>query len=223
MVQKIDLTNLPSDVASNIASFMLGKPEDLRLKHNKALKKIQRKYKPYFTEEDRYEYEYFEQQSDCSEIDFRGIEIGYFLLQGEHVKPLYHFIAHQYKKLQKMIKKENEEQVKQHYSLEKIHLRIARRYKDEKEYNTHIFIDNDRQDWRIENVDDFDDELKQLIKRKIDVENTLYTNDNGGAVVSSYKIRIDLDFKDMSHWKFWYNYFEKWLYESFFLHGVPCA
>ena len=167
MVQKIDLTNLPSDVASNIASFMLGKPEDLRLKHNKALKKIQKKYKPYFTEEERYEYEYFELQSDYSEIDFRGIEIGYFLLQGEHVKPLYHFIAHQYKKLQKIIKKENEEQVKQHYSLEKIHLWITRRYKDEKEYNTDNLMDRDRSEhWGIENVDDFDDELKQLIKRK---------------------------------------------------------
>ena len=200
MVQKIDLTNLPSDVASNIASFMLGKPEDLRLKHNKALKKIQKKYKPYYTEEERYEYEYFEQQFDCSEIDFRGIEIDYFLLQGGHVKPLYHFIANQYEKLRKIIKKENEKQVKQHYSLEKIHLWITRRYKDEKEYNTDNLMDRDRyQHWRIENVDDFDDELKQLIKRKIDIENTLYTNDNGSAVVSSYKIKIDLVFKDMSH------------------------
>ena len=200
MVQKIDLTNLPSDVASNIASFMLGKPENLRLKHNKALKRIQRKYKANYTEEERDEYEYFEQQFDCSEIDFRGIEIDYFLLQGEHVKPLYHFIAHQYEKLRKIIKKEKEEQFKQSYGLQKIHLRIARRYKDEKEYNTDNLMDRDRyQHWRIENVDDFDDELKQLIKRKIDVENTLYTNDNGGAVVSSYKIRIDLDFKDMSH------------------------
>ena len=44
MVEKIDLTNLPSEVISNIASFMLEKPEYLRLKHNEALKKIQRKY-----------------------------------------------------------------------------------------------------------------------------------------------------------------------------------
>ena len=43
-VEKIDLTKLPSDVASNIASFMVGKPEELRLKHNEALKRIQRKY-----------------------------------------------------------------------------------------------------------------------------------------------------------------------------------
>ena len=74
-----------------------------------------------------------------------------------------------------------------------------RRYKDEKEYNTNIFIDSDRQNWRVENVDDYDDELKELIKRKIDVENTLYTNDNSGAVVSSYKIKIHLVFKDMSY------------------------
>ena len=200
MVQKIDLSNLPCDVASNIASFMLGKHEDLRLKHNKALKKIQKKYKPFFTEEKRYEYEYFEQQFDCSEIDFRGIEIDYFLLQGENVKPLYHFIAHQYKKLQKIIKKENEEQVKQHYSLEKIHLWIVRKYKDETEYNTENLTDSDYSEhWGIENVDDFDEELKELIKRKIDVENTLYTNDNEGAIVSSYKIKIHLVFKDMSH------------------------
>ena len=201
MVQKIDLTNLPSDVASNIASFMLGKPEHLRLKHNKALKKIQKKYKPNYTQENRYVYEFFEQfWNNGREIDFRGIEIDYFLLEGEYVKPLYYFIAHQYKKLQKIIKKENEEQVKQHYSLEKIHLWIVRKYKDETEYNTENLTDSDYSEhWGIENVDDFDDELKQLIKRKIDVENILYTNNNEGAVVSSYKIMIHLVFKDMSH------------------------
>ena len=59
-VEKIDLTNLPSDVASNIASFMVGKPEELRLKHNEALKKIQRKYminsSPTFKKRDNDEY-----------------------------------------------------------------------------------------------------------------------------------------------------------------------
>ena len=45
MVEKNDLTNLSSDVISNIASFMMGKPEELRLKHNEALKNIQKKYK----------------------------------------------------------------------------------------------------------------------------------------------------------------------------------
>ena len=200
MVEKIDLSNLSSDVASSISSFVLGEPADIRLKHNKALKKIQRKYKANYTEEERDEYEYFEQQFDCTEIDFRGIEIDYVLLQGEHVKPLYHYIAHQYEKVRKIIKKEKEEQSKQSYGLERIHLWIAREYKDEKEYDTDIFIDSDRSEhWGIENVDNFDNELKELIKRKIDVENTLYTNDNNGAIVSSYKINIDIIFKDMTH------------------------
>ena len=44
MVEKIDLSNLSSDVIRNIASFMIGKPEDVGLKHIKALKRIQRKY-----------------------------------------------------------------------------------------------------------------------------------------------------------------------------------
>ena len=57
MVGKIDLTNLPSDVVSNIASCMVGEPEYLRLKHNEALKKIQRKFKPHFTEVKEFEYE----------------------------------------------------------------------------------------------------------------------------------------------------------------------
>ena len=39
-VEKIDLTNLPSGVVSNIASFMMGEPE-----YNEALKRIQKKYK----------------------------------------------------------------------------------------------------------------------------------------------------------------------------------
>ena len=60
MVEKIDLTNLPSDVISNVASFMVGKPEELRLKHNEALKRIQRKYKinnsPTFKKRDKDEY-----------------------------------------------------------------------------------------------------------------------------------------------------------------------
>ena len=57
MVEKIDLSNLSSDVIRNIASFMIGKPEVLRLKHNEALKRIQRKCKPHFTEIREREYE----------------------------------------------------------------------------------------------------------------------------------------------------------------------
>ena len=44
MVQNIDVSNLPSDVITKISSFLVGEPDYLRLKHNEALKKIQRKY-----------------------------------------------------------------------------------------------------------------------------------------------------------------------------------
>ncbi len=71
---------------------MVGKPEELRLKHNEALKKIPRKYKPYYTEEEREDYEYFEQMSHCDEIDMKGVVLKYDLIQGRCVKeyPLLH-------------------------------------------------------------------------------------------------------------------------------------
>ena len=45
MVEKIDLTNLSTEVIARISSFMVGEPEYLSLKHNEALKRIQKKYK----------------------------------------------------------------------------------------------------------------------------------------------------------------------------------
>ena len=45
MVQKVDLSNLSSEVIAKTLSFMMGEPEYLRLKHNEALKRIQKKYK----------------------------------------------------------------------------------------------------------------------------------------------------------------------------------
>ena len=39
------LKDLPTEVIMNIQSYLLGRPEDLRIKHNKQLKKIQQKYK----------------------------------------------------------------------------------------------------------------------------------------------------------------------------------
>ena len=39
------LKDLPTEVIMNIQSYLLGRPEDLRIKHNKQLKKIQKKYK----------------------------------------------------------------------------------------------------------------------------------------------------------------------------------
>ena len=108
MTEKIDLSNLPCDVISNISSFVLGKPEHIRLKHNKALKKIQNKFKPYCTEEEREEYEYFELMSDYSEVDMKGVIFKYQLMQGKLIEekyPLYFYIGKQYKKIKNIIKK----------------------------------------------------------------------------------------------------------------------
>ena len=63
MVEKIDLSNLSSDVIRNIASFMIGKPEVLRLKHNEALKRIQRKYKTNIGSDEIYTTSWFERKT----------------------------------------------------------------------------------------------------------------------------------------------------------------
>ena len=60
----MNICELPVGVASKIVSDYFGEPEYMRLKH----KKIQRKFKPYFTKEEREECEYFEQMSDCREL-----------------------------------------------------------------------------------------------------------------------------------------------------------
>ena len=95
------ISELPTDVLSTIASYCIGKPEDIRLKHSRGLRKIQKKYKPYYTEVKRDEYEYFEQMLDCSEVDMKGVVFRYKLIQGECVKPLFYYIKHQYKKNKK--------------------------------------------------------------------------------------------------------------------------
>ena len=44
------LKDLPTEVFMNIQSYLLGRPEDLRKKHNKQLQKIQKKQKINYTE-----------------------------------------------------------------------------------------------------------------------------------------------------------------------------
>ena len=41
----IKMKDLPTEVIMNIQSYLLGRPEDLRIKHNENLKAIQNKYK----------------------------------------------------------------------------------------------------------------------------------------------------------------------------------
>ena len=199
MTEKIDLTNSPCDVISNISSFVLGKPEYIRLKHYKALKKIQNKFKPYCTEEEREEYEYFHQRSDGSEIDMKGVIFKYQLMQGKLVEeryPLYFYIGKQHEKFKNIIDKEIGEQFNQDFSIGDIHLKIGRRYKDDRKYDVRHLIDNDYfQCWNVENVQNFDNELEWIIDRKHSIEAGLYIEDDEGAVVSYYDIYISLRFR----------------------------
>ena len=41
----MDINELPAEVLSKIVSYCIGKPEDMRLKHNKGLKQIQKRYR----------------------------------------------------------------------------------------------------------------------------------------------------------------------------------
>ena len=90
------ISELPTEVLSNIISYKLGDPKYMRLKYNEGLKQIQKKYKPYYTEEEREEYEYFELLSDCSEVDMKGVSIKYKVMQGEYRRDLLCCIDKQY-------------------------------------------------------------------------------------------------------------------------------
>ena len=63
MVEKNNLTNLSTEVIARISSFMMGEPEYLRLKHNEALKKIQRKYKMKINPEEIYKTPRYEEKT----------------------------------------------------------------------------------------------------------------------------------------------------------------
>ena len=45
MAQGQVLKDLPTDIILNISSFLLGPPQEMRLKHNKAFKQIQQRYR----------------------------------------------------------------------------------------------------------------------------------------------------------------------------------
>ena len=190
------ISELPTEVLSNIISYKLGDPKYMRLKYNEGLKQIQKKYKSYYTEEEREEYEYFEQMPDCSEIDMKGVIFEYKLMQGEYNNPLFFCIDRLYQKIKKIIDKEIEEQINQDYDISGIHIAIKRKYQDNREYDVRHLHDSDYyEQWNIRNVQNFDHELKMIINDKQYVEADLDIDyNNEGAVVSSYNIYISLRF-----------------------------
>ena len=190
------INELPTDILSKIVSYKLGEPKYMRLKHSKGLRTIQRKLKPYYTEEEREEYEYFEQMSDCSEVDMKGVIIKYKVIQGEYRRDLFCCIDKQYQKIKHIIDKEIEEQINQDYGISGIHIAIRREYQDDREYDVRHLNDSDYfQDWNIRNVQNFDNELGRIINDKQYIEADLNIDHNDeGAVISSYNITVSLCF-----------------------------
>ena len=192
------ISELPTEVLSEIVSYKLGEPKYMRLKHSRGLRKIQKKYKPYYTEEEREEYEYFELMPDYSEVDMKGLSIKYKVMQGEYRRDLLCCIDKQYKKIKNIIDKEIEEQLKQDYDISSIHIAIRRKYQDDREYDVRHLNDSDRSEqWNIRNVQNFDNELGRIINDKQYIEADLNIDYNDeGAVISSYNISINLRFKN---------------------------
>ena len=192
----MDISVLPTEVLSEIVSYKLGEPKYMRLKHSKGLRTIQKKYKPYYTEEEREEYEYFEQMSDYSEVDMKGVSIKYKVMQGEYRRDLLCCIDKQYKKIKNIIDKEIEEQLKQDYDISSINIAIRRKYKDDREYDVRHLNDSDYfEQWNIRNVHNFDNELEMIIIKKQYIEADLNIDYNDeGAVISSYNIYVSLRF-----------------------------
>ena len=192
----MDISELPAEILSEIVSYKLGEPKYMRLKHSKGLRKIQKKYKPYYTEEEREEYEYFELMPDYSEVDMKGVIFKYKLIQGEYKNPLFFCIDRLYQQIKNIIDKEIEEQINQDYGISGIHIAIRRKYQDDREYDVRHLNDSDYfQDWNIRNVQNFDNELGKIINDKQYIEADLNIDYNDeGAVVSSYNISISLRF-----------------------------
>ena len=193
----MDISELPAEVLSNIISYKLGDPTYMRLKYNEGLKQIQKKYKPYYTEEEREEYEYFELMPDYSEVDMKGVIFKYKLIQGEYKNPLFFCIDRLYQQIKNIIDKETEEQINQDYGISGIHIAIRRKYQDDREYDVRHLNDSDYfQGWNIRNAQNFDNELRKIINDKQYIEADLNIDYNDeGAVISSYNISISLRFK----------------------------
>ena len=205
MVQKIDLSNLSSDVIANIASFMIGKPEDIRLKHNEALKDIQRNYKIYKSKTDRHR--------DTSEYETKS---KFYIARWWAPFPiasLNHLIMKQTDKLREMIHEEIEwyedeaEETCHDYSS---HLSVSVYINDINDRRLIIYSHGDVSYLEMENdLETIYDVLKSRIETRFAPHEIIG--------ISQINFKLKCVFYDT--WILWYNYFEKWLYESFFWMG----
>ena len=198
-VEKIDLTNLPSDVASNIASFVVGNPEYVRLKHNKALKKmIQKNITPQYTDEDREISIYDEDvytKGEHSEITCQYNEISYEIMEGKFGRKTYRLIQHldkQYEKIKNIIDREMKD-LQQKGTIRSLEIILIRNYKNGNYFNPDC---NKMQIYKIKNLDDIDSELHSII-REINYTEVDFQIDyrDDDTEISSYFLKVEFNTK----------------------------
>ena len=204
MVEKIDLTNLSSDVISNITSFVIGKPEYLRLKHNEALKRIQRKFKPHFTEVKEGEYEDVMQnivgRPEIKELHTRKKYIHYDLVQSKFSQqlPLFMLInLEQTEKMKNIILKEIQQTIEngKYQHIKKILITILRFYADENNVPEHLDSIYERGKCiKIKNIENLDIELEQIIKDKLGNELDFHI-EHDDIEISSYRFLVEFEFE----------------------------
>ena len=198
-VEKIDLTNLPSDVASNIASFVVGNPEYVRLKHNKALKKMIRKnITPQYTNEDRELSIYDEDvytKGEHSEITCQYNEISYEIMEGKFGRKTYRLIQHldkQHEKIKNIIDREMKD-LQQKGTIRSLKIFLIRNYKSGYYFNPD---GNKLQRYKIKNLDDIDNELHRII-REINYTEVDFQIDyrDDDTEISSYFLKVEFNTK----------------------------
>ncbi len=202
MVEKNDLSNLSSDVISNIVSFMIGKPEDLRLKHNEALKKIQRKCKPYFTEIKEREYEDVMQRivgrPEIKELHNRKKVIHYDLVQSKisHKVPLFIGLnLEQKEKMKNIISKEIQQLIENgdYQYIKNISVWILRFYDNENNVPEHLqSIYKRGKCIKIKNIENLDMELQHVILDKLQDEIDFYIEHSD---IKIYSFRFMVEFE----------------------------
>ena len=197
MVQKIDLSNLSSDIITNIASFMVGKPEDLRLKHNEALKKIQRKFKPQFTEVNEFEYEGVMQRivgrPEIKEMHSRNKLIHYDIVRSKfsHIYPLFEYINRQKQQIKSIILKEIQQlkENDEYQYIKKLSVGILRIYADRDNVPEHLQCDYKIDKCiNIENIENLDEDIRQLFLDK-NIDEIDFWNEYD-IEISSYRFKV---------------------------------
>lgn len=185
MVEKHDPKNLPSDVASKIASFMVGKPEDVRLKHNEALKKEITSNTIALKKTDGGTESYFDENQDYGdgdEGDCCGTVIQYDLMQikVEKHSVLSHYIDEQYDKVKNIINKEMKIQ-KKIGNVRKINIQFYREYKND---NLNQYRHDDKKNFK-------------LLRRDSNIEVELQIDYDDNMEVSAHNLWAEFDTKPL--------------------------